>query len=336
MNATREPLISVLMPVYNAADTVASAVESILGQDFAAWELLAVDDGSTDNSIEILTQLARKDPRIRVLRREHGGIVTALQAAAAHARGTHLARMDADDVARPERLRLQVACFDADPGLGICGGRVRMMGETMGSGRRRYEDWIKSLITHEAIVREIFVECPLPHPTFMIAREWYERAGGYRECPWPEDYDLVMRLWLAGARFAKPDAVILDWHDHPARLSMNDSRYNEAAFRALKRHYLAQYPPRSGRPVYQWGAGEVGKRWLREWGSAPPVAVVDINPRKIGRIIHGVRVIAPQQLPLPADAFIVVMVGTPGARDEIRETLRPYGFRESVDYLFLA
>jgi hypothetical protein len=244
--------------------------------------------------------------------------------------------MDADDIARPERLRLQLACFDADPGLGLCGGRVGMLGESLGSGRRRYEDWVNALVRHDDIVRELFVECPLPHPTFMMPRDWYERIGGYQDCAWPEDYDLVMRLWLAGARFGKPEEVMLDWRDHPGRLSMNDPRYGEAAFRALKRFYLAQIPGRAGRPLYQWGAGEVGKRWLREWGSGAPVAVVDINPRKIGRTIHGVRVIAPEELPPPAGCFVVVMVGTPGARDEIRGRLTPRGFRECVDYIFLA
>jgi FlaA1/EpsC-like NDP-sugar epimerase len=117
---------------------------------------------------------------------------------------------------------------------------------------------------------------------------------------------------------------------------MNDPRYDEGAFRALKRHYLGHFPARAGRPLYQWGAGEVGKRWLREWGESAPVGVVDINPRKIGRTIHGVRVIAPEELPSPAACFVVVMVGTPGARDEIRGRLQPRGFRECEDYLFLA
>ena len=324
------------MPVYNAADSVKAAVDSIRAQDFGDWELLAVDDGSTDGSGAVLADLAKADPRIRLIRTEHAGIVGALRTAVAGANGRYFARMDADDLARPERLRLQLACLAGDPGLGLCGGRVRMVGQSIGSGRHRYERWVNSLVSHEAITREIFVECPLPHPTFMISRDWYDRIGGYHECPWAEDYDLVMRLWLAGARFAKPKEFILDWGDHPGRLSMNDPRYGDGAFRALKSHYLAQVRARADRPLYQWGAGEVGKRWLREWGSAAPVAVVDINPRKIGRTIHGVHVIAPEELPPRAGCFIVVMVGTPGAREEIRGRLQPRGFLECEDYLFLA
>jgi len=330
------PVISVLMPVRNAQDTVEAAIDSIRAQSFGGWELRVVDDGSTDASSGMLEDFAREDPRIRVRHIPHGGIVSALRTAAAEAEGVYFARMDADDICRPERFGLQLECFARDPDLGICGGRVQMTGEAVGCGRRRYEDWINGLVDHDDIIREIFVECPLPHPTFMISREWFQHVGGYQECPWPEDYDLVMRLWRAGARFAKPELVILDWRNHPARLSMTDSRYNDAAFRALKRHYLRDFPARKGRLLCQWGAGEVGKRWLREWKTDVPVAVVDINPRKIDRIIHGVPVIAPEKVPPPEECFVVVMVGTPGARDEIRGTLRGLGFHECEDYLFLA
>ncbi len=86
---------------------------------------------------------------------------------------------------------------------------------------------------------------------------------------------------------------------------------------------------------YQWGAGEVGKKWLREW-QPKPLAVVDINPRKIGRLIHDVPVIAPEELPPPGRAFVVIAVGAPGARNVIREWLTPRGYEEPRDFLFLA
>ena len=336
MVGRKPPLISVLLPVYNAQETVLAAVNSIQGQDFGDWELVAVDDGSTDASGETLDALARDDERIRIVHRGHAGIVGALQTAVAQARGIYFARMDADDVCRPERFSRQLRCLERNRSVGLCGGRVQMVGGSVGSGRRRYEEWINSLVDHEDISREILVECPIPHPTFMLSRSWYERVGGYVETDGPEDYDLVLRLWAAGAQFAKPETVILDWRDHPRRLSMTDPRYGEPAFRAMKRHYFSLAAPAQGRAFYQWGAGEVGKRWLREWGDDAPTAVVDINPRKIGRNIHGTRVIQPEQLPGPDRCFVAVMVGTPGARDEIRAFLNPRGFREGTDYRFLA
>lgn len=330
------PLISVLMPAHNALDTLAGALGSILHQTVKDWELVLVDDGSDDGTGALADEMATQDDRIRVVHTPHRGIVEALNHAASLARGPLLARMDADDVSLPGRFAAQLALFDTEPGLVLCGGVVRMVGGGIGSGRRRYEGWINGLLTHEDMVREIFVECPLPHPTFMMRRDAFLGGGGYTDNGWPEDYDLVMRLWRAGGRFAKPAEPLLDWREHPRRLSMTDDRYGETAFRALKRHYLFGSGMMANRLFLQWGAGEVGKRWLREWGAAVPAAVVDINPRKIGRTIHGVPVIPPEQLPRPEEVFIVVAVGSPGARDEIRDWFGPRGYTEGRDFLFLA
>lgn len=330
------PAISVLMPVYNAADTLDNAIASIQHQTRTDWELLCVDDGSTDASLQRVAARAHQDSRIRLIQRPHEGIVAALQTAARAARAPFLARMDADDWAYPGRLEKQARLTESRPDIALCGCRVRITGNTVGSGRRRYETWINGLVTDESIRREIFIECPVAHPTFFMRRDAFEAIGGYRDGPWPEDYDLCMRVYLLGYRFAKVDEVLLDWRETPGRLSMNDPRYTPKAFRQLKRHYLHKALFASNRPLYQWGAGEVGKRWLREWEGGRPEAVVDINPRKIGRTIHGTPVIAPDALPPPGCALILVAVGAPGARDEIRAWLEPRGYRESHDFLFLA
>jgi len=333
MNA---PLISVLMPVWNAAGTVQRAVASLFSQRFTNWELLAVDDGSTDETPGILKSLASADRRIRVFHQPRRGIVAALRTAADAARGYFLARMDADDVSLPDRFTEQLGMFDRVPGLALCGTKVHLVGA--GFGFRRYEAWLNSLVSPEDHARECFVECPVAHPTFMIPRPWYEAVGGYRDGPWPEDYDLLLRLWQAGGKMAKPGAILFEWHDHPGRLSRTDPRYSPGVFRRIKRAYL----PRPAPPVYQWGAGEVGKAWLRDWRDEPvdpamiPRAVVDINPRKIGRRIHGFPVVAPDDLPPPGTCRILVAVGAPGARDEIRAWLGPRGYQESVDYIFVA
>ncbi len=330
------PAVSVLMPVWNAAATLRAAAASIQRQPLPDWEMLLVTDGSTDESGELADQLAREDARIRVVHTPHRGIVAALNTAAGAARARLIARMDADDLSLPHRLAAQRALIEADPDLGLCGGVVRITGESVGQGARRYETWVNSLLGHGDIVREILVECPVPHPTFLMPRALFEELGGYRDCGWPEDYDLALRVWLAGKRIAKPPLPVLHWREHGRRLSRTDPRYGEAAFRRCKRHFLFQSGLPAGRRLFQGGAGEVGKRWLREWDAPRPEAVVDINPRKIGRVIHGARVIAPQELPPPGGVFVVAAVGTPGARDDIRTKLLPRGYTEGTDFLFLA
>lgn len=329
------PAVSVLLPFHNAAPTLEAAVASIERQTFADWELLLFDDGSDNASASVAARCAARDSRIRVMASAHVGIVEALRRAAESARGGLLARMDADDVSAPERLSRQIALMASDPELALCGVQVRIAGVCAGPGLRRYEDWVNGLVSHESIVREMFVECPIPHPTFLMRRDAYERVGGYQASDWAEDYDLCMRFFLSGMRFGKVAAPLLEWTASPNRLSMSNARYAPKAFRALKRHYLFASYLAGGRRFLQWGAGEVGKAWLREWGDARPEAVVDINPRKIGKVVHGFPVIGAFAIPPPGVASIVVAVGTPGAREDIRGRLESRGYREMEDFLFL-
>ena len=325
------------MPCHNAAAHLRVAVDSIRGQTVTDWELIAVDDGSVDDTALILDEFARQDHRIRVLRHGHEGIVDALTAAAGVARAPMLARMDADDISLPARLERQLALLEAHPAVALCGTRVEMIGDDIGEGRLRYRDWLNAIESHEDVWREAFIECPVAHPAFCMRREAFEAVGGYRDHGWAEDYDLVFRLLAAGHAIANVPEVLVHWRESGQRLSMRDPRYNEANFRACKRHYLQSlYLGPDGPPLYQWGAGEVGKRWMREPGAFPIEAVVDIHPRKIGTNIHGVRVIAPEDLPPPGECRILAAVGAPGARQSIRDWLNPRGYRETIDYRFIA
>jgi len=330
------PAVSILLPVYDAADTLSEAIDSICAQTWPDWELIVFDDGSTDGTLEVAQSFARNDRRIRVLPSAHAGIVDALRNAAKAAEGPYLARMDGDDIAQPVRLERQMEAMAADNDLALCGTHVTMFGESIGEGRRLYETWLNHFTCHEEMAREIFIECPIAHPTFLMRRSWFECVGGYQDRGWPEDYDLVMRLYLAGGRLGTVPEALLAWREHGHRLSMTDGRYSLEAFRRLKRHYLFESYLSDGKPFYQWGAGQVGKAWLREWGHQRPTAVVDIHPRKIGKRIHGVRVIEPDDLPPPGTTRTLVAVGAPGAREDIRNWMSERRYREGTDYIFVA
>lgn len=332
----KNPAVSIILPCYNAASTLHRALQSIQTQDFTDTETILIDDGSEDNSVDIAEDFAQRDPRIQVLRCAHAGIVASLQTGIENARGRYIARMDADDISLPGRLQKQVRLLEASPQVALCGTLIKTVGDGLGTGRARYDEWVNSLTTHAQIRRELFVECPIPHPTFMMRREAYDRVGGYRESAWPEDYDLVMRIVIADYELAKVDQLLLHWHHSPDRLSQTDPRYGPDRFRDLKRHYLRLSHLKDRTEFYQWGAGEVGKTWLREWNSHRPLKVVDINPRKIGREIHQTDVIAPDDLPGPGKSFTLVAVGAPGARTEIRQWFARRGYTELDDYVFLA
>ena len=331
------PRVSVLLPIRNAAATLGAALASLEAQTFPDFEVIAVDDGSSDATAAVL-RASSASPRLRVISAPPRGIVPALNRAAAEARGEYLARMDADDIARPERLARQVALLDAHRDIVACGTRVRYVPRAgLRDGARRYERWINALVTPEDIERELFVECPIPHPTLMMRRARFEEVGGYRDGPFPEDYDLVFRLPGPGARLSKVPEVLLDWRESPDRLSRTDPRYGPDAFRRLKASYLLEQRV-SGRPVVVWGAGPVGKAFVRELLAlgVRVTAMVDLDPRKVGQVMHGAPVIAPDQVDRHRDAFIVAAVGRVGAREEIRAELTRRGWREVDEWCAVA
>jgi len=326
-----------LLPCRNAASTLPEAIASLDAQTFGDVEVIAVNDGSLDDTAALLDEWAARDPRVRVLHEPRCGLVASLEAARHVAGADLLARMDADDIAHPERLERQVALLDATPAVAACGTLVRYVPRhTLRDGARRYEAWINALVTPADIERELFVECPIPHPTLMIRREALSAVGGYRDPGWPEDYDLVLRLWSAGARMQKVDEVLLDWRDSPGRLSRRDPRYDENAFRRCKVHYLGRRIGR--RDVVVWGAGPVGKAFARALqGVGHRVAAfVDLDPRKIGQEIHGAPVIPPDGVNAFRRAFCVGAVGSPGAREEIRAMLAAFGWREPEEWSAVA
>ncbi len=336
---TASPPLSVLLPVRNGEGVVRRALESLSRQTFSDFEVVVVDDGSTDGTGEVLQSLAKEDNRIRVFPREPMGIVPALEFARAQAGGRYLARMDADDGAFSERLQSQMDLMASDRRIVLCGtGIVYFPRERVREGALRYESWINGLATHDDLVRDLFVECPIPHPTFLLRSEVMELVGGYREMGWPEDYDLVLRLWEGGGRFGKVPEVLLRWREGEERLSRTHSAYSEDAFRRCKVHFLLRTHLRKGRGVVVWGAGPVGKTFARELVAqgGTLLAFVDLDPRKVGQEIQGVRVILPDEALLLPGAFSVAAVGKAGGREEIREALRKGGRVESEDFVVVA
>ena len=325
------PLVSMVMPVRDEAPYLTEALASLSAQTLEDFEVLVVDDGSRDGSAEIAETHARDDPRFRVLRQQRAGLVAALEHARAEARGRYVARMDGDDVALPRRLELQVAALEADNRLAACGGGAYFPDETVREGARRYERWINGLVTVEAAARDVFVECPIPHPTLMARRELLE----YRRCEWPEDYDLVLRLWKRGERFRNVEEVVLRWRDHPARLSRTAPRYSLDAFVRCKVAHLRATLLRGFESVIIWGAGPVGKSFARALGPQV-VAFVDVDPRKIAKHVYGAPVVALEAAPAFEDAFALGAVAGEVARAEIRAAVAGQGRRDGVDFVAVA
>lgn len=328
-----------MVPVRDAADTLVEAIDSIRAQTLSDWEAVVVDDGSEDHSVELLERLARKDSRIRVIPQPARGIVHALETARAHSRSALLARMDADDRAHPERLAKQVSFMDARPRLGACGTHVRYFPRSrVRGGARRYEAWLNALTRAEEVALNLWVECPLAHPSLAMRADAVGRVGGYRDEGWPEDYDLLLRLWETGSDLGVVPQVLHFWREGEGRLSKTDPRYAPDAFRRIKLHFLARTLLRDRDGLLIWGAGPVGKSFAR--GAAelaiPVRAFVELDSRKVGQEIHGAPVVAPEEIPAFRGSLGLGAVGKAGARDQIRAAFRGAGWEEGRDFVAVA
>ncbi|MEJ8568175.1 glycosyltransferase [Elongatibacter sediminis] len=331
-----EPAVSVVLPVRDGGPHLAAAVGSILAQENCDFELILVDDHSSDGALE---SLPSRDARIRFIANAGGGLIDALNTGLRAARGHYIARMDADDIALPKRLRTQLDYLARNPSVAIAGTEVELFAEgELGAGNQRYQRWINVLRSPGAIHRERFIECPLPHPTWLMPRSVVRRLGGYRDAGWPEDYDFLLRAASAGYRCGKPEGVLLRWRDHPDRASRIDPRYAQERFTAARAHFLAA-DELQGRPVVIWGAGP-GGRDLHDALSRESVTVqgfVDVHPRRIGGCKRGRPVWHFEEAGRRArEAIILVAVGVPSARPEIRAVLQRMGRREGADWWFAA
>ncbi len=333
-----EPRISILLPVWNADETLATCLRSIVRQTERSWECLVVDDGSSDGSLSIAERFGERDPRFRIMAEPHKGLVETLNAGVALCRGPIVARMDADDWMHRDRLRLQCDALETNSNLDAVGCLPRIFPRrALADGRRRYESWLHSQCDAEHIWRDRFIECPVAHPALAIRRESLVELG-YRDRGWPEDYDLMLRLLRNGPRVGMVPRRLIGWRDGPERLSRTDPRYGLDRFTAcrawhLHRDFLA------GAPNYLlWGHGRTGRalrRALADLGHQP-AAIIEVHPRRIGEVIGGAPVIAPTELHQQPSYPLVVSVAGAKPRGEIRAALHEMEFREGNRFICAA
>jgi glycosyltransferase involved in cell wall biosynthesis len=343
------PDVSVLMPVRDGAEWLVEAVESIRAQTLRAWELIAVDDGSRDATAGLLAELAQRDPRIRMLATpaQSRGIVAALNLGLDTARGRHVARMDADDVALPDRLAAQARALDADASLaGVACGVEGFPRDAIGEGMRRYLAWQNDLITPEELACDRFVESPVVAPSLTLRRDYLRSTlAGWQERGWPEDWDLMLRVFESGGRVARIPRVLHRWRQHARQTTRTDPRYGTDRLLRARAHYLARFLRAAAKPRAVWllGAGPVGKTLAEALADEGLVVAgfAEVNPRKIGNRVrragHWWPVIAmPELQAVRATSYAVAAVGRPGARARIRAVLAATGWVEGRDFVAAA
>lgn len=223
------PIISVAMPVYNGEKYLAEAIDSILTQTFTDFELIIIDDGSTDNSIQVLREYQNRDPRIRLIARENRNLATTLNDIIDLARGKWIARMDQDDVALPQRFERQLEWL-AKTGADICGSWVQLFG----TGDKRI---IKHPQTDVGIKMEMLFSTPFAHPTVLMKTKLVKQLRYDKVWERCEDYDLWERAARAGWKMTNVQEVLLLYRQHLTQITTHSFSQNQILSKKIKRRY---------------------------------------------------------------------------------------------------
>lgn len=331
-------LVSVLLPVFQAEKTLDATLRSVARQTHPRWHCVIVDDGSTDGSAKCAGDFASRDRRFEVLRRPHRGLVATLNDGLTRCHGRYVARIDADDLMHRRRLERQVRALDSAPQLAGVGCHVRLFPRaTLQDGLRSYERWLCAIDSAERVRRELFIESPLAHPTWLIRREIFE-AFPYRDAGWPEDYDLLQRLHAAGEQLGVVPERLVSWREHPGRLTRTGHAYRIGEFPRLKAAFLAETFLASHETYVLWGYGHTGRalrRALLEYDRRPS-RIVEVHPGRLGQRIHGAPVIPPADLVRHRGEPVVASVAGEGPRSEVRGALDRMGFVELRDFVCAA
>lgn len=245
--------VSILMSFRNPGRFFQECLESILSQQMTAWELIAIDDGSTDGSGDVIRALAREDARVKSFVNEGSGILPALSQALSLAQGNLITRMDADDIMPPGRLQGMSQALSSAPKNTVVTGLVAYFSEApVSEGYQKYEQWINEVNLSGQQWAQVYRECVVASPNWMVRRDELVKIGGFDGLTYPEDYDLVLRWYRHRFQIQTIPEVTLHWREHPDRTSRNSAHYSQKAFFELKIKAMAQHDLRSPNVVL-WG-----------------------------------------------------------------------------------
>jgi len=250
--------VSIIMPAKNAAKYVEACLDSILDQSYTHWELLVTNDHSIDDTLSILNTFSKRDSRIQVFQNKGQGIIPALQMAYSFANGTLVTRMDADDLMSNEKLELLVKACENEITLGT--GSVRYFSDNeLGDGYQKYAVWLNSNLQSENPFLDIYKECVIPSPCWMLHKTTFDKLGAFNNNRYPEDYDLCFRMRQSNLKVNNVDQVLHHWRDYPDRSSRTDENYSDNRFLNIKAHYFLQDDLDKEKSLVLWGAGKKGK-----------------------------------------------------------------------------
>ena len=332
----QQPLVSILIPVKNTEAFLQECLDSICTQTYQNWEVLTINDSSTDRSREILEAYAKKDSRIKVHDNEGNGIIAALRTAYALSKGDFVTRMDSDDMMTPNKLQIMVSALLENGNGNIAVGQVKYFSDSgISDGYARYEKWLNQLTVKGTNYSEIYKECVIPSPCWMVYRSDLDSCGAFHPDTYPEDYDLAFRFYKNRLKCIPCGEVLHYWRDYDTRTSRTSVHYAQNYFLDIKLYYFLKLEYDTKRPLCVWGAGNKGK------AIAKKLIKRDIdfhwlcdNVNKIGKDIYGKKMRSFMALSNMKNPQTIVTVANVEAQETIQKFFSKLLHSKGLDYFF--
>jgi len=332
----KSPVISILMPVKNTQQFLTECLESIINQSETNWELLAVDDHSSDESFSILNEYATRDKRIKVFKNNGNGIIAALRLAYSKSSGLLISRMDSDDIMDIDKLSVLKQNLIAAGKGSIAIGLVKYFSEKpLGEGFQKYEAWLNELTEKGSNFEGIYKECSVPSPCWMVFREDLDKCEAFIPNRYPEDYDLAFRFYLNKLKVIACHQVLLFWRDYSTRTSRTHIHYADNTFMTIKSHYFLKLEHDSNKNLVIWGAGDKGKSIAKKLIEKEiEFYWICDNPKKIGKHIYNQEMLSFNSLETITNSQSIITVANREAQKEIRNYFASRGYIPQKDYFF--
>jgi glycosyltransferase involved in cell wall biosynthesis len=323
--------VSIIIPCKNAAEFLDETLLSIRNQSFIDWECILVDDHSTDSSLEVFNEFAAEDARFQSFKNTGVGVIQALQCGYKHSTSTIITRMDADDLMPVNKLSNLLKALE-EKGTGhVATGKVKYF-DALGEGFKNYERWLNKLIDENSHRAHLYKECVIASPNWMLYRKDFERIGAFDSAVYPEDYELVFRMFSGGLKVAAVNEVTHLWRDHEQRASRVSTLYAANTFLPLKLSWFLKLNRDETKKLILLGAGKKGKAIAKELKRLGMEFIWQTNnPKKIGHFIYEVEVHS-QYLPEKTDAQVLLGLSSPGEVSQLEEELSAKEFDLGEDY----
>lgn len=332
-----EHLISIIMPLRNAGLYITEALQSVQAQDYKQWECHIINDHSKDTSAEQVEHLAQQDARIHLHNNAGRGIIDALQTGLRRAQGSWVSRFDADDIMPAGRLQLLAKALSNSPEGTVVTGLVQYFADyAITPGYQRYENWLNEVNRSGRQRENMYRECTIASPNWLISRSDLEAAGGFEGLDYPEDYDLTLRWYAAGYHFKVVPKLTLHWREHGARTSRNARAYKQKAFFELKVRRFLQIDKRDV-PLVLWGTGQKGKLSAKILDRyAVPFQWMALHPEWHPQGLQGKPIQHYKKIAALAQPQVLIAVYPPEPeRKRIAAFLECLGLQEGRDYWYL-